>query len=189
MAALLAACTTPDLTPDPGSADAGEAAEPRSSATPDLGDDGAVPPPATTPDAEAPHGPDGAVPACDATDLDAIDVVIGDQLAAFAADDYDRALELASEGFRAAIDAEGLAGIIEDGYPVAADAASHETGACVRPTPTSAEVLVRVTARDGERGDLVYRMVEEAPGWRIAGAVQVGQAPQDDVTLAAAAAG
>lgn len=180
----MAACTTPDTSPSAGDRPAGEVTDPpsadaeREPLTPDR-----IPPPTD------PHGADGEVPACEAAVFDAIDEVIGDQLAAFAADDYDRALALASEDFRAAIDAEGLAGIIEDGYPVAADAASHETGTCVRPTPSSAEVLVRVTARDGERGDLVYRLVEEAPGWRIAGAVQVADGPGDEVTLAASSVG
>lgn len=197
LAVLAAACTSPDLSPVTSDA-AGEGAG--DGPTGDAGSDDTLPPPedgpgpadgapgppgGATPPAD-PHGPDGDVPACGEGTARDIDAVIGDQLAAFADDDYERALELASRDFRAAIDAEGLAGIIEQGYPVASDAASHETGACVQPTPVTAEVLVRVTARDGDRGDLVYRLVDEDDGWRIAGAVQVGDGADDGTVVTAA---
>ena len=180
--ASVVGCTSPDLSPvttdAPGDADDEAGTSDGDAATPPDLD--AVPP-----DAPDPHGPDGEVPACGDTDRRDIDAVIGDQLAAFATDDYDRALELASQDFRAAIDAEGLASIIEEGYPVASDAASHETGACVQPTSGTAEVLVRVTARDGVRGELVYRLAAEAEGWRIAGAVQVGDGDDGETVLTA----
>lgn len=178
-AVVLAGCVTPELGPvageDPPSDDQAPGDQAPDDAEPE--EDPAAP-------GADPHGPDGQVPTCDDDATVAIDAVIGEQLAAFAADDYDRALELASQDFRAAIDADGLAGLIEDGYPVAAMAASHELGPCVQPSPRTAEVLVQVTAQDGARGDLIYRMVEEAPGWRISGALQVGDAPDDTVVAA-----
>lgn len=199
LAATAAACTSPDLSPvtsgapddgDDGSGAAGGSQPDEAPVPPDgapgSGDDPS-PPGGSSPPSD-PHGPDGEVPACGDGDVRDIDAVIGDQLAAFADDDYERALEFASRDFRAAIDAEGLAGIIEQGYPVASDAASHETGTCVQPTPATAEVLVRVTARDGARGDLVYRLVDETDGWRIAGAIQVGDGGDDGTVVTAAAA-
>ena len=181
VALLAGGCTAPDLGPELGAADdqpADEAPQDRDGDRDGEASDGGGP---AAPEAD-PHTPDGDVPSCDDATAAAIDDVIGAQLAAFADGDYDRALELASEAFRADVDADDLARIIEEGYPVAADAAGHETGLCVQPTPTSAEVLVEVTAQDGTRGDLVYRMVVEEPEWRISGAVQVGEGPSEPTT-------
>lgn len=176
---LLGGCTAPDL-------------EPSSEA--DVGDDEPVEDPGSTgsQDAEAedgPHGSDGDAPACGDDALAAIDATIRGQLDAFAADDYLGALDFSTEQFRGAIDAESFAELIEEGFPVAADADGHQLGPCVQPTSTTAEVLVEVVDTTGGTGDLVYRMVDEGAGWRIDGAIPVDRrGPGDDASVVTTAA-
>lgn len=104
-------------------------------------------------------------------ELRALDAVIDEQLAAFAADDWERALSLTSRRFRAGgVDADGLRRIVTSGYATAADAADHEVRGCVR-AGDEAQVLIEVTGSDGSSLDLVYLMTREDGRWRIAGAV------------------
>jgi hypothetical protein len=137
-----------------------------------------------SPVAEAPELPTAAAPDDASTagageadtgdcsdDLAALDAVITEQLAAFAADDWDAAWALTSRQFRAAgVDAEGLREIVTSGYPEAADAADHEVLGCAL-AGDDAQVLIEVTSTDGETAGLVYLMTREEAGWRVSGAV------------------
>jgi hypothetical protein len=105
-------------------------------------------------------------------DLAALDAVITEQLAAFAADDWDGAWALTSRQFRAAgVDADGLRQIVTSGYPEAADAADHEVLGCAL-AGDEAQVLIEVTSTDGATAGLVYLMTREEAGWRVSGAVE-----------------
>lgn len=107
-----------------------------------------------------------------------LDAVIGEQLAAFAADDWERALSLTSQRFRASgVDADGLREIVTSGYAPAADAERHDVIGCVR-TGGEAQVLIDVTAAGGASIGLVYLMERENGSWRISGAVAHGSGPQ-----------
>jgi hypothetical protein len=175
---LAAACTSPQLGPeldDPGADD-----PPTDDPAPDPDEDAAPDP---DEDAAPESGPDESDPEpCDDKIRAAIDEAIAGQLAAFADDDFAAALDFASEGFRAGIDPGAFQMLIEDRYPVAADAADHVPGECLRSGPDAAEVRVEVTADDGTRGELVYLMVDEDDQWRIAGAVELE--PDDDAATA-----
>lgn len=129
------------------------------------------------PDEDGTGGDGGTVEACDDEVLAAIDEVIAGQLAAFAADDFATALDFASRDFQASIDAEAFEALIEEGYPVAADATEHESQDCLLAAPDRAEVRVEVTGADGTRGQLAYLVVDEDDTWRIAGAVELRPAP------------
>jgi hypothetical protein len=133
--------------------------------------DAPAPSPVPTPDGAptaAPGDPDAD--GC-ADDLAALDAVITEQLAAFAADDWDAAWALTSRQFRAAgVDANGLREIVTSGYPEAADAEDHEVLGCAL-AGGQAQVLIEVTSADGETAGLVYLMTREEAGWRVSGAV------------------
>ncbi|WP_157041957.1 DUF4864 domain-containing protein [Nitriliruptor alkaliphilus] len=180
---LLVACSPPDLTPEDGDGLPGPAgAEEAEGDDPLAGDPFADVPeipdiPAPEPDVPgSPGSPEDralAPPtACDPDDLAAMDAVIAGQLAAFAADDWEAALGFASDEFRAGMDPETFAAVIEEGYPVAADAAEHRSEACVTRGGGAAEVRVEVVATDGDTAGMVYLLVDE-DGWAIAGAVPV----------------
>lgn len=126
------------------------------------------------PGSEEPTRPDGADDphgelACDDDVADAIDETIAAQLAAFADDDFGRALGLASQGFQAGLDVDGFRRIIEQDYPVVADAVDHTSGLCVA-QDDAAQLLVTVEGSDGTAQELVYTMALEDDGWRIDGA-------------------
>lgn len=189
LAVLLGACSAPDLTPDDGGGVAATA----------PADTGAEDDPlAGDPFADVPERPDGSAPdpggrdrsgpsedrplgpptTCDGDDLADMDEVIAGQLAAFAADDWEAALGFASEDFRAGIDPDTFAALIEEGYPVAADAAEHRSQACVTRGGATAEVRVEVVGSDGGTAGMVYLLVDEG-GWAIAGAVPLEGASTD----------
>jgi hypothetical protein len=183
---LLAACSAPDLTPDEGDGVPGTApADTEAEDDPLAGDPFAdVPgdPDDPAPDPDDPGSPEDrplAPPtACAGDDLAAMDEVIAGQLAAFAADDWEAALGFASRDFREDVDPEAFAILIEEGFPVAADATEHRSSACVTRGSGTAEVRVEVTSVGGDRADLVYLLVDE-DGWRIAGAVPLDGAEPD----------
>lgn len=191
--ALLVACSPPDLTPDDGdgAADA-EGAEGAERDDPLAGDPFADVPdvpdiPAPEPDVPgSPGSPEDralAPPtACDPGELAAMDEVIGGQLAAFAADDWEAALGFASDEFRAGMDPDTFAALIEEGYPVAADAAEHRSEGCVTRGGGAAEVRVEVVAAGGDTAGMVYLLVEE-DGWAIAGAVPLEADDPDTTTV------
>jgi hypothetical protein len=139
-----------------------------------------LPPPAE--DVPEPAPPPAAPPAGDCGDavVDAVDAVIAGQLAALAADDHERALDFASEAFRASFDAEAFEALIDGSYPVVADAAEHHLGRCRQPEPAAVEVEVAVTATDGAAGVFIYLLVDEG-GWAVAGALEV-EPTEPDVT-------
>jgi hypothetical protein len=173
---LLVGCAPPDLTPAPGDEVAGD----RDAAGPGTREEGPAPgiePPGGT--APAPPAAPPALEDCAQGDLEAMDEVIAAQLAAFAADDWEGALEHASSDFREGLDADAFAHLIEEGFPEVADAVDHRADACVTRGTGAAEVRVQVTAADGARADLLYLLVDEE-GWRIAGAVPL---ETDDGTL------
>lgn len=123
-----------------------------------------TPTPTTPPDAAAGCG----------DELAALDAVISEQLAAFAADDWDRAFSLTSRQFRAGgIAAAGLRDIVTSEYAEAADAERHDVLGCAR-AGDEAQVLIEVTAADGATLDLVYLLTREEGRWRISGAVRHG---------------
>lgn len=119
---------------------------------------------------------------CDTETLADLDEVVGGQLDAFADDDWDDALALASAGFREEFDATRFAAVVEGSFPVAADAVDHRLGGCVT-TTTEAQVLVEVESGTGDEATLVYALVREAGAWRIAGAVPTGDEPEDEGPL------
>lgn len=163
---LGAACTGGDpavreegrATSEPTEEPAGSAdAEPSPSPTPEPDDE---------PDASAdPHGE----LACSDEDLGKIDEVIDDQLEAFVDDDYAGALELASEDFREGFDEERFRDVIEEGFPIVAEATGHTSDVCVR-DGGNAQLLVTVEGASGQEAELVYLMVLEGGAWRIGGA-------------------
>jgi hypothetical protein len=187
---LLVACSPPDLTPDDGegAADPGVAERPEPD-DPSAGDPFADVPDVPAPEPDVPGSPGSpgdramAPPTtCDLGDLAAMDEVIAGQLAAFAADDWEAALGFASDEFRAGMDPDTFAALIEDGYPVAADAAEHRSAACVTRDGGAAEVRVEVVATDGETAAMVYLLVDEG-GWAIAGAVHLEADDPDTTTV------
>jgi hypothetical protein len=171
LAVAAVACSDPDLAPEPDEPSAAADGEGGSGAPERSG----VPERSGTEGSDVPEGSDDVHgdAMCDSQVLAAIDETIAGQLAAFAADDFAGALEFASESFRAGTDVETFTTLIEDGYPVAADAESHSSTVCVLQGPMSAEVLVEVTASDGTEGQLVYLLVDEDDVWRIAGAAEL----------------
>ncbi len=169
-ALLLGACTAgdeplaePSVTPIP----VPELSEPQGAATePPLTEipvpDGALPPSEAAPEVGA---------ACDPEQRAAIDEAIDGQLSAFADDDWDGALDFATQGFRATRNAAQLEQIITEGFPIAADPASHATDDC-RTDGTQAAIQVTVVSTGGEVGGFTYLVEREDDGvWRIAGAV------------------
>ncbi len=162
--ALAGACSSVSQEPEP--------TDPPSAASDDPDDEGTEDgPDGDRSEDEGPGGDRSEEGVCSDTALASIDEAIDGQLTAFAEGDFAGALDFASDGFRAGLDPEAFEALIEDGYPVAADAAEHRSRECRQPEPEAAEVLVEVTADDGTRGELVYLMVEEEGAWRIAGAV------------------
>jgi len=120
--------------------------------------------------------------ACDEATLEDIDATIDAQLAAFADDDYEAALALTTEGFQEQFDAELLRGIIEEGFPLVAEADGHTSDTCVA-SDGAAQLLVSVTAGD-DALELVYAMEDEDGEWRIAGATPADEgAPEDNPEL------
>lgn len=107
--------------------------------------------------------------ACADDILAQIDETIDAQLAAFAEDDFGTALGLASEGFQEGLDEDTFRQIIEQDYPVVANAVGHRSGVCVE-QDGSAQLLVTVQGEDGTAQELVYTMALEDDGWRIEGA-------------------
>jgi hypothetical protein len=173
LVAAATACAAPaDPVADPMPADApGPAAS-----TPPDGTDDLVP-------REAPSvTPDERVVACGDAVAE-LDAVISEQLAAFAAGDWDHAFSLTSREFRAGgIDARTLREIVVLGYPEAADAARHEVLGCVR-SADEAQVLIEVTARDGATLGLVYLLTREDGRWRISGAVEHEVSSSEPATI------
>lgn len=137
------------------------------------------PEPDDEPDASAdPHGE----LACSDGDLSAIDAVIDDQLEAFVDDDYAGALELASEDFREGFDEERFRDVIEEGFPIVAEATGHTSDVCVR-DGGNAQLLVTVEGESGQEAELVYLMVREGGEWRIGGAEPAGAGDDDGVRV------
>ena len=131
-----------------------------------------------------PAAPPDTATAC-GDELATLDTVISEQLAAFAADDWDRAFSLTSRQFRASgVDADGLREIVTSGYAEAADAVRHDVLGCVT-TAGDAQVLIEVTARDGTTLGLVYLMTREDGRWRISGAVEHGTGGSEPATIPA----
>lgn len=120
--------------------------------------------------------------ACDEATRSAVDDVVADQLAAFADDRWEDALGLASAAFRDDFDPSRLATLIEGQFPVAAAAVDHDLGPCVT-TDEQAQVLVSVVDERGDRLSLGYLLVMEDAGWRIAGAVPVGEREEESGPL------
>lgn len=164
---LLGACTAGEPATAPTPIPPPEAIEP---------DDGAT----DAPLAELPPPQDGTPPPdaapnvgedCDTAQRTAIDAAVDGQLAAFAEGDYAAALDFATQGFRAARTPEDFEALITEGFPIAADAASHVTDTC-RTDGTQAAIQVTVVSSTGEIGGFTYLVEREPDGiWRIAGAV------------------
>ena len=104
---------------------------------------------------------------CDDGVVAAIDTTIAGQLAAFAADDFDAALEFASRSFRSGVDAASFRTLILEAYPTLTDDAVHRSGACLITAEGVAEIRIEVTGDGGTRDDHVYLMVEEDDRWLV----------------------
>lgn len=131
-----------------------------------------------------PTAPPDAATAC-GDELATLDAVISEQLAAFAIGDWDRAFSLTSRRFRASgVDADGLREIVTSGYAEAADAERHDVLGCVT-AANEAQVLIKVTARDGTTLGLVYLMTREDGRWRISGAVEHRTGGSEPATIPA----
>jgi hypothetical protein len=108
---------------------------------------------------------------CDAEQRSGVEAAVDGQLGAFADGDYAAALEFASEGFRAGRTAASFEALIREGFPIAADPASHATGLC-RTDGSTATIEVTVVSGSGELGGFAYLAELDADGvWRIAGAI------------------
>lgn len=137
-----------------------------------------APPPRTGPEEdlepeqrEEDRGDDtGDTVPCGSEVRDAVDTTITGQIEAFAADDYERALGLAATGYRAGHDVASFRSLIEGEFAVLAAAEDHEVGACRQPQDGVAEVLVSVTGNGGATVEMVYVLLEEPEGWRVAAA-------------------
>lgn len=129
------------------------------------------------PASESEPDPHGEL-ACDDATLEDIDATIGGQLEAFADDDYDAALSFTTEGFQEQFSADRLRGLIEEGFPLVADADGHSSSTCVEADGV-AQLLVAVTAGDEEL-ELVYSLELEDGEWRIAGATPAGDGSGED---------
>ncbi len=129
-----------------------------------------------------PHGepdPGGCEPAV----VEAVDEVLASQLSAFAAQDWEEAWEHASDAFRQAVDVEGLERIVEEGFPVVAEAASHSVDGCEQ-RGDRITALVTVVGRSGEEAVLAYELVSERGAWAVDGAVTLEGRGEGDLVAA-----
>ncbi|MFO8076432.1 MAG: DUF4864 domain-containing protein [Actinomycetota bacterium] len=124
---------------------------------------------------------------CEPVVAEAVDGVLADQLAAFAAQDWEAAWEHASDAFRRSVDAEGLAAIVEEDFPVVAEAASHDVERCEQRGDRVA-ALVAVVGRSGEQALLAYELVRERGAWAVDGAVTLEGRGEGDLVAAAGSA-
>ena len=120
---------------------------------------------------------------CEDAVVEAVDEVLASQLAAFAAQDWEAAWSHASDAFRQAVDAEGLARIIEEGFPVVAEAASHTVGDCEQ-RGDRVSALVTVVGRSGQEALVAYELVRERGTWAVDGAVTL-EGPGGELVAAA----
>lgn len=149
------AAEEPVPTPEPG-----EAPSPDGTREDDAATDGADGPLSDT---------DPAVDRCDDDEFAAVDGTVGDQLDAFAEDDWEQAYSLASREYRQGVDLEEFVLLIEEHFPAVADPAGHTSAECLT-DGTRASIVVTVTGRaDGSRTYL-YLLTLEDDGWRVNGA-------------------
>ena len=125
------------------------------------------PPVPSEPASANPHGNASGSDACLPDVKAAVDDVVGRQLAAFRAGDYDAAFALASEQFRAITDVQGLKALISKGHPEVSDAASHNFTECRQPNADLVLGAVTVTGENGNTVLLVYQFTFEDGSWHI----------------------
>lgn len=112
---------------------------------------------------------DPAVNACDEQEFADVDGTIGEQLDAFADDDWEHAYGLASEDYRRGVTADAFVALIEEHFPAVADPAGHTSTECLT-DGTRASILVTVTGRAGTSHTYLYVLALEDGGWRVNGA-------------------
>jgi hypothetical protein len=122
-------------------------------------------------DPAPPPAPGADLADCDAEERAAITRAVDGQIGAFADGDYAAALGFATDGFRAGFTPATFEQLIREGFPIAADPASHATGAC-RTDGAAATMEVTIVSGGGEVGGFTYLAQRAADGtWAIAGAV------------------
>ncbi|MGB3553694.1 MAG: DUF4864 domain-containing protein [Jannaschia sp.] len=108
---------------------------------------------------------------------DAIQDVIGDQITAFRADDFDAAFDHAAPGIRGMFGtSENFGRMVREGYPMVWRPGSVEY-LPARQSGVGWMQEVLVTDADGRLHKLAYLMVQTPDGWKIAG-VQLLTAPE-----------
>lgn len=154
-------------TPDETVADAEQGAAP-----PSIADPTPPTPPTSPPDAAAPSDPPDEALGQDCDDLQRTELTaaVDGQLDAIAARDWEHALALATDAFRADIDPDRFRDIILEGFPVVADARARDVGRCLV-DDRQATLVVTVEDRDGTRQPLLYLFEHDGDGWGIGGAV------------------
>ena len=155
---LLAACTTDDGGDPPVEETAASVPSP----TPPV----PSPPPAGDERSE----PDDSTQPCGEPLLATLVITVDGQLDAIVAGDWTTALGFASIQFREGTDVAGFEQVIEQDFPVVADAASRDIGAC-RVGDDQASLGVVVEDGDGNQQSLLYLFQHDPGGWAIAGAV------------------
>lgn len=161
--AITAGCTV-----DPGPASpSGPAAAPMPAPTapePDPEPDPEPTPPSRPPTAPDPDGPID----CDAAVREAIETVVGEQLDAFAAEDFTGAYALTSPFFRTFLAEDAFEPMIRGDYAALVGNDGHRFDEC-RLLGRRAFILAGVRGPEAELV-LRYDLSEEADGWRIDGA-------------------
>ena len=122
---------------------------------------------------------------CGPAVAETVDEVLASQLAAIAAQDWEAAWAHASDAFRQAVDADGLERIIEEGFPVVAEAAAHDVERCEQ-RGDRITALVTVVGRSGEEALLAYELVSERGAWAVDGAVTLEGRGEGDLIAAGA---
>lgn len=128
---------------------------------------------------------DATQSAGDCTDdvRDVLGRTIDAQLHAFRAEDWDGALEFATDDFREGFDAARFREVIEAEFPVVAANVERSFGPCAVSSDDEAQFAVTVMDADGATQALAWLLSREAGIWRIGGAVPLDADPEDDGPL------
>lgn len=114
---------------------------------------------------------------------DAVGQTIAAQLEAFALDDFERAYELASRSYRAGQDVDEFRALIESEFPLLSDGADHRVDDCRDPEQGPVQVRVTVATERAATQEMVYVMVEDPEGWRVAAAGSLEDTGGPDLTV------
>jgi len=149
--------------------DPGPASPSRPAAAPMPAPTAPEPDPEPTPPSRPPTAPDPDGPIdCDAAVREAIETVVGEQLDAFAAEDFTGAYALTSPFFRTFLAEDAFEPMIRGDYAALVGNNGHRFDEC-RLLGRRAFILAGVRGPEAELV-LRYDLSEEADGWRIDGA-------------------